>query len=60
MPSVNGYGTGDLLVNVSVYVPETLTKDEKSMIEKMGESDNFKPNSSIKDNIFRKFRSMFD
>ena len=27
LPSVNGYGTGDLLVNVSVYVPEALTKE---------------------------------
>ena len=60
LPSVNGYGTGDLLVNVSVYVPETLTKEEKAMIEQLSESDNFKPNSSIKEKIFRKFRSMFD
>lgn len=29
LPNVNGYGTGDLLVNVSVYVPETLNKEEK-------------------------------
>lgn len=31
LPSVNGYGTGDLLVNVSVYVPETLSKEEKAL-----------------------------
>ena len=41
LPSVNGYGTGDLLVNVSVYVPETLSKDEKKALEEMKESDNF-------------------
>ncbi len=29
LPNVNGYGTGDLLVNISVYVPETLNKEEK-------------------------------
>lgn len=29
LPSVNGYGTGDLLVNVSIYVPEVLNKEEK-------------------------------
>lgn len=60
LPSVNGYGTGDLLVNVSVYVPETLSKEEKSILEKMEESKNFKPSDSIKDKIFKKFRSMFE
>ena len=60
LPSVNGYGTGDLLVNVSVYVPETLNKDEKKALEEMESSDNFKPNTSIKEKIFKKFKSLFD
>ena len=60
LPSVNGYGTGDLLVNVSVYIPEALTKEEKEAIEKLGQSDNFKPSTSVKEKIFRKFKSLFD
>ena len=60
LPNVNGYGTGDLLVNISVYVPETLSKDEKNALEKMQSSDNFTPNLSIKDKIFRKFKSYFE
>lgn len=60
LPNVNGYGTGDLLVNISVYVPETLSKDEKKQLEEMENSDNFKPNTSIKEKIFKKFRSLFD
>lgn len=60
LPSVNGYGTGDLLVNISVYVPETLNKEEKSTLETMENSENFKPNSSIKEKIFKKFKSLFD
>ena len=60
LPSVNGYGTGDLLVNVSIYVPEALNKEEKSTLEKLEESDNFKPSSTVKEKIFRKFRSLFD
>lgn len=64
LPNVNSYGysngTGDLLVNVSVYVPETLSKDEKQALEKMQDSDNFKPNSSIKEKIFKKFKNFFD
>lgn len=60
LPSVNGYGTGDLLVNVSVYVPETLSKDEKRTLEELETSDNFRPNMSIKEKIFKKFKSLFD
>ncbi len=60
LPSVNGYGTGDLLVNVSIYVPETLSKDEKKALEEMEKSDNFQPNTSIKEKIFRKFRNLFE
>jgi molecular chaperone DnaJ len=60
LPSVNGYGTGDLLVNVSVYIPEALSKDEKAALEKLESSDNFKPSSGVKEKIFKKFRNFFD
>lgn len=60
LPSVNGYGTGDLLINVSVYIPETLSRDEKNAIESFKESPNFKPNPSIKEKIFHKFKNFFD
>ena len=62
IPSVNGYGygTGDLLVNISIYVPESLNKEEKNTLEKLNEAENFKPNGSVKEKIFRKFKSLFD
>ena len=64
LPSVNSYGysngTGDLLVNISVYIPETLSKEEKQAMEKMQNSVNFKPNLSIKEKIFKKFKNFFD
>ena len=62
LPAVKGYGygTGDLVVNISVYIPETLSKSEKEAFEKMKDSDNLKPSTSIKETIFRKFRSYFD
>ena len=60
LPNVNGYGTGDLLVNVSIYVPETLAKEEKSTLEKLESSDNFQPSTSVKEKIFKKFKSFFD
>ena len=58
LPSVNGYGTGDLLVNVSVYIPEILTSDEKAIVRRMESSANFQPNQSIKEKIFSKFRNL--
>lgn len=60
LPNVNGYGTGDLLVNISVYVPEALTKEERKLVEEMDAAEHFKPNMSIKEKIFHKFRSLFD
>ena len=64
LPNVTSYGysngTGDLLVNISVYIPEHLSKDEKQALEKMQDSDNFTPNLSIKEKIFRKFKNFFD
>lgn len=58
LPSVNRYGgTGDLLVNISVYVPEKLSREERKMVESFASSDNFKadPNKSrsIFGNLFR-------
>lgn len=60
LPDVNGYGMGDLVVNVSIYVPETLSKEEKNVLEKLEGSDNFQPDTSIKEKIFKKFKSLFE
>lgn len=59
LPRLNQYGVGDLLVNVSVYIPEKLTSAEKEQLKKLDESENFKPSESIKDKIFKHFRQMF-
>ena len=60
LPTLNGYGRGDIVVNISVYIPETLSKDEKKSIESFRSSDNFRPTESIKEKIFRRFKSFFD
>lgn len=60
LPSVQRYGTGDLVVNISVYVPETLTEEQKKVLTDMENDPNFQPNDSIKEKIFNKFRSIFD
>ncbi len=59
---VRGYGNekGDLIVNVSVYVPKTLNKEEKEVIEKLRDSDNFKGDKITAQSIFQKFRNYFN
>ena len=63
IPEVQGYNKGqrgDEVINISIYVPETLSKEEKDAVAKMAQSSNFTPTESIKEKIFRKFRSYFD
>lgn len=60
LPNVNRYGTGDLLVNVGVYIPENLNREEKSIIQKLEKSENVKPNSSASKDFFSRFRNMFE
>ncbi len=52
LPDINSYGRGDLLVNINVWTPKELTKEEKEMLEKLSKSENFKPNPSSKDKSF--------
>ncbi len=61
IPEVNGYGKGDLLVNINVWVPKNLSKEEKKMMEDMEKSENFKPNPDKTDkSFFEKMRAFFE
>ncbi|MBR4602416.1 MAG: molecular chaperone DnaJ, partial [Prevotella sp.] len=61
LPAVQRYGsgTGDVVVNISVYVPKTLSREEKETLEELRQSDNFKGDNSTKKSIFEKFRNYF-
>ncbi|TDY07599.1 molecular chaperone DnaJ [Meridianimaribacter flavus] len=60
IPSINGYGKGDLLVHVNVWTPKTLNKQQKEFFENMREDEHFapKPESSDK-SFFEKVKDMF-
>ena len=62
LPVVQGYGSGkgDMVVNISVYIPKHLTKEEKKTIEGFVASDNFKGDSQTKDSIFQRFKNYFN
>lgn len=57
LPQIDGYGRqiaqGDLLVNIGVYIPEKLNKEEKAWFEKFQESPNASPTSSEKKSFFQ-------
>jgi molecular chaperone DnaJ len=43
LPSINGYGVGDQLIQVNVWTPKKLSTEEKAMLEKLRNSDNMQP-----------------
>jgi molecular chaperone DnaJ len=47
------YGVGDLLINVGVYIPEHLSKDEKKLVEQLQNSPNIAPGAADKKNFFQ-------
>lgn len=51
-PEVQGYSKGDQLVYVNVWTPQNLSSEEKSMLEKMSNSSNFKPQPTKADKGF--------
>ena len=60
LPSVNGYGTGDMYVKFIVYIPKKLSREEKEMMEKLAGSDTFRANSAKEDkSFFDRLREMF-
>lgn len=60
LPEVNGYGRGDLLVNVNVWIPKNLTREELRTIEKFRESDSFTPRPDKDDKgFFERMRGYF-
>lgn len=60
LPSTEGYGTGDELVNIMVYIPESLNDVERKAIESLQGQPNIKPDDSIKHRIFSRLRHIFD
>ncbi len=60
IPSINSYGSGDLLVHVNVWTPKTLNKDQKQFFEKNIADENFNPQPEKTDkSFFEKVKDMF-
>ncbi|MDA3867818.1 MAG: molecular chaperone DnaJ [Salinivirgaceae bacterium] len=60
IPQVNGYGRGDMLVQINVWLPKNLSRDEQKIIEKLRNSESFKPQMKKEDkSIFERMRDYF-
>lgn len=61
IPDINGYRTGDQLVNVNIWTPQKLSKEEKEAIEKFRESKNFEPKPTSSDKgFFERMKDYFN
>lgn len=60
LPSLNGYGRGDQIIEVNVWTPQHLTDEETKILEQLRDKPNFQPNPSKSEkNFFERMRDMF-
>ncbi len=61
IPSLEGYGKGDLFVHVNVYIPEKLNGKQKEFFEEMRDDKHFEPHEDKKNkSFFERVKEMFD
>ncbi|MEI9810198.1 MAG: molecular chaperone DnaJ [Bacteroidota bacterium] len=59
-PAVNSYEKGDQLIHVNIWTPQNVSTEEKTLLEKLSHSNNFKPNPDKNEKgFFDKIREMF-
>jgi molecular chaperone DnaJ len=61
LPHVQRYGTGDLFVHINVWTPKKVSREERELLDKLKQSDNFKPNPDQNDkSFFKRMKDMFN
>jgi molecular chaperone DnaJ len=61
LPSLNGYGKGDLLVHINVWTPQNLSKEEQKIFNSLKDSESFTPNPTSSDkSFFERVKDMFN
>ncbi len=60
LPVIQGYGKGDLFVHINVWTPKKVSKEEKSVLEKLRKSENFIPSPDHNDKgFFQRMKDLF-
>ena len=59
LPDINGYRNGDLLVRINVFIPKSINKEDKKLLEQMKSSDSFNPTNKKPESIFDRVKGYF-
>ncbi len=61
IPELNSHHRGDQLVHINLWTPQKLTAEEKAIMEKLRDAENFKPHPGKHDkSFFDKMREYFN
>ena len=61
IPSLEGYGTGDILIHVNVWTPQKLNSTQKKMFEEMSGAEELEPKiSKSHKSFFDRVKDMFN
>ncbi|RZJ80774.1 MAG: molecular chaperone DnaJ [Flavobacterium sp.] len=61
IPEVNSYHRGDQIIHVNIWTPKALSSEERTILEKLRESPNFKPQPGKNDkSFFDKMKEYFE
>lgn len=61
LPSVQSYGKGDQLIHVNVWTPKEVSNEERKILEKLRDSNNFNPQPGKSEkSFFEKMRDIFN
>ena len=59
-PSINSYEKGDQLIHINIWTPQTLSTEEKELMEKLKDAKNFQPQPEKNEKSFySKMKEMF-
>lgn len=60
IPDINGYGKGDQLIHINVWTPKNVNAEERQMLEKLRDSQNFAPHPGKNEKgFFEKMKEYF-
>lgn len=59
VPDINGYGKGDQLINIQIWTPSKLSKEEREKLESLRDSENFQPNKKEAKGFFQRMKEHF-
>jgi molecular chaperone DnaJ len=60
IPEINGYGKGDIIINIQLWTPEKLSKEEKDALKKLSSSENFTPKPASAKGFFDRMKEHFN